>query len=453
MDLEIKTTSVGIAVHFNETITESTNHFISGNCIKHSHRAIEIVNNTSTSARMPTVLNNYLYNYTKAGISIDGTFNRQGNNVPTIGGLNYNVTPANNDFGGHNTFISNNEDHAFDIFATGTSSTVEAINNDYGTNGSSRVNNVILTQGADNQYPSFAKCANQDASIAQSMYNNLQSVPNLYFCGEDDVFVSANVLFRTNTSGSKVLTNNYTQSIQELVSEDNGSLLYELAVNALANLSNQVDKDVLYSTVVNTGALTTNEAAWLSYHNERIQGNYVTAKQVVQSIQGETEDEDEAQVIAIINMDLLISSRTVQELTNNEIQTLKDIDDRRGANAVEARNMVDVAIGGHPYLFKPYPFSKALNSKDVSRMDLNTASLTIYPNPTNDLINIDFVVTEGSDQVLNIYNATGKLIKSMSTKAMVGKLTVDVADLAQGMYIATLKSENGNVQSGKFVKK
>lgn len=455
MDLENNATSVGIAVHFNADIASATDHFISGNCIKHSHRAIEIINNTSISARMPTVLNNYLYNYIEAGVSIEGTFNSAVHANPTIGGRNFVGAAANNSFGGHNTFISNNENNAVDVSVAGPT-IVDVVNNDYGTTGTAIVNNPTFVQVIQNnstQYPSFAKCANQDASLVQDNANNLQSVPDLYFCGEDDEFINSNVLFRTNTSGSTILINNYTQSIQDLVADDNGSLLYELAVNALANLSSQVDKDVLYSTVVNTGVLTTNKAAWLSYHYERVQGNYTAAKQVVQGIQGDSEDENEAQVIAIINMDLLISSRTMKELTNNEIQTLKDIDDRRGANAVEARNMVDVAIGGHPYLFKPYPFSKALSSKDVSRMDLNTASLTIYPNPTNDLINIDFVVTEGSDQVLNIYNATGKLIKSVSTKAMVGQLTIDVADLAQGMYIATLKSENGNVQSGKFVKK
>lgn len=453
MDLEGHTTSVGIAVHFNDTISSSTNHFISGNCIKHTYRAIEIVNNTSLSARMPTVLNNYLYNYREAGISINGEFNRAGGTAPTIGQRNGGVFSTNDPFSGHNTFISNNENSAFDIFVTGTSTTVEAINNDYGTTGTAIVNNVIPSQASGIQYPSFAKCANQDASLTQDALNNLGAASNLYSCGEEAMLRLGVLLFRTNTSGSTTLTDNYTQSIQELVSEDKGSLLYRLTVNALANLSNQADKDALYTTVVNTGSLTTNETAWLSYHYEGGKGNYVRAKQVVEGIQGETEDEDEAQVIAILKMDLLISSRTVKELTNNEIQTLKDIDDRRGMNAVYARSMVDAAIGGHPYLFKPYPLSKVLSSEDVNRMNFTTASLTIYPNPTNDRINIDFVVTEGSNQVLNIYNATGKLIKTVSTKAMVGQLTVDVADLAQGMYIATLKSENGNVQSGKFVKR
>jgi hypothetical protein len=456
MDLERSTTSVGIAVHFNIVNAPTTNHYISGNCIKHTYRAIEIVNHTASSARLPTVINNYLYNYIEAGISIDGVFNREGNANPTIGGMNAFSSIGN--FGGHNTFISNNENSAFDIFAIGGNMPVLAINNDYGRTATAivnnlTVNNVTVNQGSVNQYPSFAKCANQDASLTQdATLNNLTSSYNVYTCGEDNLYVLANQVYRMNTSGSTVLTSNYTQSIQDLVADNNGSSLYGLTVNAFVQLSNQADKDALYATVINTGVLTTNEAAWLSYQYERVQGNYATAKQVVQSIQGETEDENELKVISIINMDLSISSRSLKELTSSELQTLKAIDARRGTNAVDARNMVDVAIGGHPYLFAPYPLSKPLNSERISRLDLNTASLTIYPNPTNDAINIDFVVTEGSDQVLNIYNATGKLIKSVSTKAMVGKLTVDVADLAQGMYIATLKSENGSVQSGKFVK-
>lgn len=112
MDLENNTTSVGIAAHFNGTITTSTNHYISANCIKHTHRAIEVVNNTSTSARMPTILNNYLYNYHEAGISIDGEFNRHGGGIPSIGKGNGSYLTQLN---GHNTFISNNENNAFDL--------------------------------------------------------------------------------------------------------------------------------------------------------------------------------------------------------------------------------------------------------------------------------------------------------------------------------------------------
>lgn len=457
MDMEENTTSVGIATYFNLGSLGS-NHYISGNCIKHTNRAIEIVNRTSGVVRMPTVLNNYLYNYLEAGILIEGEFNRHLNSsTPTIGQLNATLAAANPNFGGHNTFISNNEDNAFDVFVTAINTTVNLINNDYGSVGTAIIdnspnNNVKIFQGSDIQYPSFAKCANQDASLSQDLLNNLGALRNYYWCGEDNLFAPVNPIFRTNTSGSTVLTDNYTQAIQEVVANNKGSSLYELTIDALGNLSNQADKDALYTAVINTGALTTNKAAWLSYEYERNQGNYVTAKQVVQSIQGKTENENELKVIEIINMDLSISSRRIQELTNNEIQILKTIDDRRGVYAVNARNMVDAAIGGHSYIFAPYPLSKPLSSKSISRLDFTVANLTIYPNPTNDAINIDFVVTEGSDQVLNIYNATGKLIKSVSTKAMVGKLTVDVADLAQGMYIATLKSENGNVQSGKFVK-
>lgn len=454
MDLENTTTSVGIAVHFNRKISPSTNYYLTSNCIKHTYRAIEVVNNSSESARMPTILNNYLYNYNEAGISIDGKFNRHGGGVPSIGrGNDANWTLLN----GHNTFISNNENNAFDIFATAASTAIKAINNDYGSNGTAIIdnglNNVDITQVNDIQYPSFAKCANQDASLGQSKLDDLGAGGRaLYFCGEDNLFREDDVLFRTNTSGTSTLQGNYAQTIQDLVADNDGGSLYGLTVDALGNLSNQSDKDVLYATVVNTGLLTANQIAWLSYEYESAQGNYATAKQMVEAVQGETEDEEDWKAISMINMDLFISSRSIQELTNNEIQTLKVIDDRRAIYANDARTMIDAAIGGHDYIFAPYPLSKPLASKSVSRLDLTAANLTIYPNPTNDAINIDFVATEGSDQVLTIYTATGKLVKSVSTKAMIGQLTIDVADLAQGMYIATLKSEDGNVQSGKFVK-
>lgn len=82
-----------------------------------------------------------------------------------------------------------------------------------------------------------------------------------------------------------------------------------------------------------------------------------------------------------------------------------------------------------------------LTNETVS-MDKNTIS--VYPNPTNTFVNIDYTLENSSNVVLRLTNIQGQLITEIKTEKTSG-LNTDTLDLSlqsSGMYFLTLTSGN-----------
>lgn len=74
--------------------------------------------------------------------------------------------------------------------------------------------------------------------------------------------------------------------------------------------------------------------------------------------------------------------------------------------------------------------------------NLLVQNLEIYPNPVKDILFIE--VEEGSVQV-QIFSTTGILIRTTSNR------TIDVSDLASGLYFAKVLSQGRN-STKRFIK-
>jgi hypothetical protein len=70
---------------------------------------------------------------------------------------------------------------------------------------------------------------------------------------------------------------------------------------------------------------------------------------------------------------------------------------------------------------------------------------SIYPNPTNDFLNIESKIEISK---VDIYNQLGQLVLSNSNQNK-----IDVSSLSQGFYYLKVQDENGNVGSDKILKK
>lgn len=83
---------------------------------------------------------------------------------------------------------------------------------------------------------------------------------------------------------------------------------------------------------------------------------------------------------------------------------------------------------------------------------LNNTNMTIYPNPANTDITLEFVATETMSATLLITDVRGEIVKNISTETIIGKntLNITVYDLSEGLYIVKLK--NGEKETfSKFV--
>ena len=76
--------------------------------------------------------------------------------------------------------------------------------------------------------------------------------------------------------------------------------------------------------------------------------------------------------------------------------------------------------------------------------------ISVYPNPTEDLLNIDISTPlDVMDAKLEITNALGQVVQTSSVKQSTTQLNIQ--QLNSGVYFIEVKTKNGNIRK-KFVK-
>lgn len=72
------------------------------------------------------------------------------------------------------------------------------------------------------------------------------------------------------------------------------------------------------------------------------------------------------------------------------------------------------------------------------------STITIFPNPTKDYINIDFGDLGNKEFTIKMFTSTGKLINTIS-KIAVSQITINTKKLANGIYFIQLETEGNSV--------
>lgn len=76
--------------------------------------------------------------------------------------------------------------------------------------------------------------------------------------------------------------------------------------------------------------------------------------------------------------------------------------------------------------------------------DVEASNLTVYPNPSNGIVNVTFDLATSVETSVELYNSLGAVIATQSKGASVGSQTVtfDTANLAEGVYFVKVKTGN-----------
>lgn len=80
--------------------------------------------------------------------------------------------------------------------------------------------------------------------------------------------------------------------------------------------------------------------------------------------------------------------------------------------------------------------------------DISNYDVSIFPNPTDDVINVKTSVFEGVYYLF--YDINGKLLKEGNLTS--GKTPIDVSQFAAGSYILTLNNKSENLKKFKLIK-
>ena len=92
-------------------------------------------------------------------------------------------------------------------------------------------------------------------------------------------------------------------------------------------------------------------------------------------------------------------------------------------------------------------FTKAIEAKNI------VDDFILYPNPTNDELNIEFNVVNKDNPIITIYDDLGKSVFDKQLFSCVGKCTktIDVSKFSSGIYCIYIKFSSAKI-SKKFIK-
>ncbi len=91
-------------------------------------------------------------------------------------------------------------------------------------------------------------------------------------------------------------------------------------------------------------------------------------------------------------------------------------------------------------------------SAGIMNLASNVDKWTIYPNPSSDIINIESLDATAQLEAIDLYDITGKRIKTVNYEVFSQNQSLDIADLPGGVYVLNIHSDK-NVFIKKFVKK
>lgn len=94
--------------------------------------------------------------------------------------------------------------------------------------------------------------------------------------------------------------------------------------------------------------------------------------------------------------------------------------------------------------------SANISAEGVGTLDLASNEVKVYPNPAQDMLNVEVAGVEISS--VNIYSLDGKKVVTNNV-SNVSTTKVDVSSLTVGTYIYEIVSSNGATFKSKFVKK
>jgi hypothetical protein len=70
--------------------------------------------------------------------------------------------------------------------------------------------------------------------------------------------------------------------------------------------------------------------------------------------------------------------------------------------------------------------------------------MVAYPNPTRDILNVEFAIDNDEVTIVKMIDAAGRLIHTETINAVSGanRTSIQVSDFAKGVYLLQLESNN-----------
>lgn len=387
---------------------------VSSNCITDCRTSMYFIGwgaGTTGNPTLPLIRNNYLYNYTFAGIHVNG----YSGNIGTI------TDP------GMNTLYSN-DNSAIDI----NSSTPISAADNYGMINVSFPQVTVLST---NPYHSTAACGHQIFGLPSQ--GNLNPA---YSCDNFNRIIEP--LIGSSSDGFK-LAESFINS------GASNSVAYTEANKILASYS-EADEQFM-KHLLNSSGLNDNEQALLAYNYYCRGGDQQKATQHISSLKPENQNEVDLKFLMSLQIQMMQANWTM--FSDSDIAILESIEESESAYANLAITFLNSSKG-----YRDHKMEALLSTEDVAGESSEVRSidddyLNIYPVPASSQLFVEFINADALKSVISIYDASGRLVSEYSANYVAGGVELNISELIEGFYYLTLSSpESDTIKNGKFIK-
>jgi PKD repeat protein len=407
---------IGIA-----TINADGSTQIRTNCISNTSHAILVF--TVFNEKIPLIRNNYMYNYTFAGIRNINHFGDIGNSAAVFANA------------GRNTFVRNNFT-SVDIVSTPT--IIQS-----GNFGIQSVSAGVNTVGGPDKFNSTAACG------LQINYPKTVQLDNIAIC---DHFIKDIYPYLKQKPGKD---GEFELSVDKgFIDKDTPSQSLERLTAVLQSITrpdNLQEAKQFYDMVTTAGYLKGNDAKWFDYRYNLLSGDYIKAGNVLQGIIPATPDESDLLQIEQFSVRIRLAQGDLKNVSSNDIGMLTGIDAGRKTNAATARDMLQMNSGDHDYIFT-VPYIPDLDMTPLKNtIDMSEENMEAWPNPVHTQLYIKYNTDFETIQDIRLIDMCGKAIHYLPMHYNASELELDVRSLSPGVYMIYL-TQGGKMHRVKFVK-
>lgn len=408
---------LGIGIYsYNTSSISNFPNYIQSNCIFDTKTAIKM--ESSTSYPMPTIRNNFLYNFTNFGID--------------------------------------NKNHTGNIGTT----TLSGLNTFYGVGSGLDINSNVAINAVDNYYSgSFPFTVSLAGSYDMQSIATCghQVVQNQTMPSKFDNSLSCNKtsnlgLYPILAAGSELrIDPGFNGKLNDFVKEPT----FEILMNCLPILTS-LDENIantLYNEVTNNSInlnLDKTQLLLLQYSMEYQKKNWpiiltlLNTKEMSEYL-GQTNLKLEQ-----INIKMIAGL----EIDNSEKQFLDEIYVTGNLEQKEKVNAIKNSAGliGFVPDSEPIRIAESTSTEGSKKYSVTKNIATLFPNPFSNEINIQFVNRNAQNMKFKLFSLTGQEIDKIEFIQKAGSIVINTQNLSKGAYVINVTNDEGFSQSYKVLK-
>jgi hypothetical protein len=383
---------------------------ISSNCFNDSYTSMDFA--TFSGASLPKIRNNFLYNYSFAGINATGYAGNIGTLTPPDPGLNT---------------LWSNYNPAVDINSTTTITVADNF-------GMFNISWPQVQITSNRPFHSTASCAQQIFNMPSQGNLNVN-----YTCDNFKNLMPAMM----GSGGQFSLIPGYIEQIQ--ASENQ----FEDADLILASI--EPADQYLLEEILGSVALTDNERSILRYnYYYRISDFYQARQNIGQFIPA---DDDEADIKTLCLYDLDIIEQGWGVLTSDDLDRIEQIRQKGSYNQNFAISLLNNSPTYRDHPFEMVELPSVMLGSEIRHTDDGASYLMIRPNPATDKAYIEFLNYNLSENTFRLFDASGKQVTNYAISAVAGGIELDIRNLKEGFYFVSVTDEfSGMTRAGKLIK-